>query len=621
MGLCFASFDKNGALASISFRPSLCYAMSAYSVRTLLHNELPHVLFLVHKMKNINDLKTRSELADYLGISRRRLTYILFVKTPDSYYQTFDIPKASGGVRNICAPTGILKKLQTILAKRLWLKYVSDKVRNKIENTNISHAFEKKKSIITNARIHHNKRYVINLDLENFFDSFHFGRVLGYFEKNKNFMLPHEVAVALTQLVCYQKHLPQGAPTSPIITNLICQILDFRLLKIAKKYKLDFTRYADDLTFSTNDKKFLDLKEFFFKDITTEILRAGFTVNNRKTRIEFKDSRQEVTGLTVNKKVTIKREYVQNTRAMAHHLYTQGHFSIDGQDGHISQLDGRFSFINQLDVYNYRLLLQFLKIDKNSEFKLNKREKEYQKFLFYKYFYANEKPLIVTEGKTDVLYLKAALQNLYASYPEFIEKNDKGQFYYKIAFFNRTDKWERLFKFVKDGADSIKSLYFCFSDKNRSIPNFFKYFQKTCNIKQKNSIILLFDNEIDSDDEKKPLKKFLSAIKASDDAKKNLQAAYSLKLIPESKLFLVTNPLAVGKQESEIEDLFTEEVLNTKIEGKVFCRKDKFDNTKYYGKHIFSKYVYKNYKKIDFTGFIPLLDAIRSVTIDLGDQE
>ena len=161
---------------------------------------------------------------------------------------------------------------------------MSDKVRNKIENTNISHAFEKRKSIITNARIHRNKRYVINLDLENFFDSFHFGRVLGYFEKNKNFMLPHEVAVALTQLVCYQKHLPQGAPTSPIITNLICQILDFRLLKIAKKYKLNFTRYADDLTFSTNDKKFLDLKEHFFKEITTDILRAGFSVNNRKTR-------------------------------------------------------------------------------------------------------------------------------------------------------------------------------------------------------------------------------------------------------------------------------------------------------------------------------------------------
>ncbi|MBQ5345023.1 MAG: retron Ec67 family RNA-directed DNA polymerase/endonuclease [Acidaminococcaceae bacterium] len=571
-------------------------------------------------MKNINDLKTRSELADYLGISRRRLTYILFIKTPDSYYQTFDIPKASGGVRNICAPTGILKRLQTILAKRLWLKYVSDKVRNKIENTNISHAFEKRKSIITNARIHRNKRYVINLDLENFFDSFHFGRVLGYFEKNKNFMLPHEVAVALTQLVCYQKHLPQGAPTSPIITNLICQILDFRLLKIAKKYKLNFTRYADDLTFSTNDKKFLDLKEHFFKEITTDILRAGFSVNNRKTRIEFKDSRQEVTGLTVNKKVSIKREYVQNTRAMAHHLYTQGHFSIDGQDGDISQLEGRFSFINQLDVYNNRLLLQFLKIDKNNDLKLNKREKEYQKFLFYKYFYANEKPLIVTEGKTDVLYLKAALQNLYARYPELIEKNDKGHFSYKIAFFNRSDKWERLFKFVKDGADSIKNLYFCFSEKNNSsFPNYFKYFLKLSNEKQKNSVILLFDNEIDS--ENKPLKKFLGVIKASNDAKDTLRTSYTLQLIPDGKLFLVTNPLAVDKKESEIEDLFPVEVLNIKIEGKVFCRDDKFDKTKYYGKHIFSKYVYKNYKMINFTGFIPLLDVIRSITVNLSDQK
>src|SRR5699024_7070708 len=105
------------------------------------------------------------------------------------------------------------------------------------------------KSIITNARIHRNKRLVVNIDLKDFFPSFHFGRVRGFFEKNKYFLLSREVSTIIAQLTCYKGSLPQGAPTSPIITNLICQILDYKLLKIAKKYKTDYSRYADDLTF------------------------------------------------------------------------------------------------------------------------------------------------------------------------------------------------------------------------------------------------------------------------------------------------------------------------------------------------------------------------------------
>ena len=120
------------------------------------------------------------------------------------------------------------------------------------------------------------------MDLECFFDSFHFGRVCGYFEKNKDFLLPREVSIIIAQIACYNGRLPQGAPSSPIISNLICQVLDMHLLKIAKKYRLDYTRYADDLTFSTNNRVFLDSYEDFIKETTALILKAVSQLTRKK---------------------------------------------------------------------------------------------------------------------------------------------------------------------------------------------------------------------------------------------------------------------------------------------------------------------------------------------------
>ena len=87
------------------------------------------------------------------------------------------------------------------------------------------------------------------------------------------------------------------------MTNLICQTLDIHVLKIAKKYKLDYTRYADDLTFSTNNKEFLDKKDEFYKALKNEIDKSGFSINEEKTRLIYRDSRQMVTGLVVNHKI------------------------------------------------------------------------------------------------------------------------------------------------------------------------------------------------------------------------------------------------------------------------------------------------------------------------------
>lgn len=128
------------------------------------------------------DIKSREDLAKKLNVSHSKLTYILYVKKPESYYETFEIPKRYGEMRTICASNGDLKVLQVRLSKILW-EHQKSLLKEKGIKSNLSHAFEKEKSIITNAFIHRNKRYVLNLDLKDFFNSFHFGRVWGYFEK------------------------------------------------------------------------------------------------------------------------------------------------------------------------------------------------------------------------------------------------------------------------------------------------------------------------------------------------------------------------------------------------------------------------------------------------------
>ena len=559
-------------------------------------------------MKKFCDIKTRNDLADFLSIPRSSLTYILYVKKPDSYYSEFEIPKKNGSMRKICASSGDLKNLQKKLSNALWL-YQKNIWEEKGVKPNISHAFEKKKSIITNAKIHRNKRFVFNLDLESFFDSFHFGRVQGYFEKNESFKLPHNVAVVVAQLVCYHGQLPQGAPSSPIITNLICQALDNALLKKAKEYRLDYTRYADDLTFSTNDKHFFDNQGEFLKEIEDVIKRAGFSINSSKTRLQFRDSRQEVTGLVVNKKLNINREYVRNTRAMAHQVYSKGEYYIGDIKGNLNQLEGRFSFIDQLDHYNNSLDPREVRHD---SFNLNSRERQYQAFIFYKYLYARERPLIVTEGKTDIRYLKAALKSLHFKYPRLIQKNSEGKFVYKISFFRRTKRWRYFFGISLDGADAMKKIY-NYHAGSKAFQSYLEYFSHLSGKGQRMPVVLLYDNELESE---RPLKKFLNeAVHATPKQKNELEERLYLKLIPNSKLYVATNPLVGEKKECEIEDLFSPELLNNVLDGKTFWRKDKFDNTKYFGKEIFSQYVSNNYEKIDFTKFIPLLDAIDSIVV------
>jgi RNA-directed DNA polymerase len=148
-----------------------------------------------------------------LGYKPSALAYIVY-KIPDTQkYNKFKIPKRSGGEREISAPTAQLKRLQRHLANALYA--CRDEIDVDSGRRSLSHGFRRKHSIMTNARRHKRRRYVLNLDLQDFFPAFNFGRVRGFFIHNNSFKLHEKVATMVAQIACFENTLPQGSPCTP----------------------------------------------------------------------------------------------------------------------------------------------------------------------------------------------------------------------------------------------------------------------------------------------------------------------------------------------------------------------------------------------------------------------
>ena len=271
----------------------------------------------VSHLEKLKNASTRAELAHILGFQSSKLSYILY-KLPDSEkYHTFEVPKKNGSTRIIQAPDPRLKTLQRRLADVLYI--CSNEINKKESRRPLSHGFKKGYSIHSNAKCHKNRRYVLNFDLEDFFPSINFGRVRGYFIKNRDFELEEQVATTIAKIACHNNELPQGSPCSPVVSNLIAHLLDVRLVRIAKKYKCTYSRYVDDITFSTSQKNFptdIAIQDHQNKTIwclseliENQVERSGFKVNSAKTRMSYSDRRQVVTGLIVNKKINVRSEY------------------------------------------------------------------------------------------------------------------------------------------------------------------------------------------------------------------------------------------------------------------------------------------------------------------------
>ena len=209
-------------------------------------------------------------------------------------YSITHIPKRSGGTRELQVPCQTTKQIQVTLYRKLFARY---------ETHPSACGFISGKSIVDNAKPHVGNDVIVKLDIKEFFPSTSRRRILNYFRTTG---WTNKASILLTQLLCYEQGLPQGAPTSPVISNIVNKSMDCRLDSLANEFNASYTRYADDITYSMavyhRDRVHALLQS------TGAILRSyGYKLNNKKKRIIRGHRRQEVTGLVVNDVVNLPR--------------------------------------------------------------------------------------------------------------------------------------------------------------------------------------------------------------------------------------------------------------------------------------------------------------------------
>lgn len=276
-------------------------------------------------------LHTPAQLAEAMGISLGTLRFLAFARKTSkrTHYIRFRVPKKTGGTRLISAPMPRLKATQT---------WILQHILNPLEPHPKAHGFRQCHSIVTNAAPHVGAEVIINLDLKDFFPTVSYPRIKGFFRS-----LGYAEALATVMgLICTEanvteivldhqtyfvaqteRHLPQGAPSSPALTNLICRRLDRRLEALAQKYDFTYTRYADDLTFSASGKTLKNICNIL-KQTQAIVAHEGFTVHPEKTRVIRRSRQQEVTGVVVNEKPNVDRKTLKLFRATLYQIEKDG---------------------------------------------------------------------------------------------------------------------------------------------------------------------------------------------------------------------------------------------------------------------------------------------------------
>jgi retron-type reverse transcriptase len=299
------------------------------------------------------------DIATAMGIGLGELRFLAWHRdvASVSHYQRFTISKKSGGERHISAPMPRMKRAQY---------WVLDNILAKMPVHEAVHGFLPGRSILTNAAPHVGQDVVINLDLKDFFPSIGMRRVRGVFRQ-----LGYSSQVAsLLALVCTEaptdevqldgrryfvargeRVLPQGAPTSPMLTNLLCRRLDARLAASAAKLGFRYTRYADDLTFSAGPQHSRDTGKLLWR-VKQIVASEGLTVHPDKQQVMRKHQQQHVTGIVVNDKLSLDRDTLRRFRAVLHQAERHGPQGLqwNGNSDVIGALRGYANFIAMTDA-------------------------------------------------------------------------------------------------------------------------------------------------------------------------------------------------------------------------------------------------------------------------------
>ncbi len=277
-----------------------------------------------------------NHLAYKWGTTPSRLKWIACHQR--EFYRSFSIPKANGKSRDILAPDDQILTMQ---------RWIFRRILNQGKPHKFATAFIRGQSILNNARPHLGRKVVVRLDIKDFFPSITHRQVRKVFEK---FGYPYRVAVLLANICTVDGRLPQGAPTSPMLSNLVCQKMDKRFAWLRHDVKFRYSRYADDMIFSSDNDKFPSIIPFL-KQIVRE---EGFEPNEDKIKIMRRGQRQTVTGVVVNEQLNLSRKHVRKLRAAVDRHFKAGPESVEmvsrcpGEHDPLNVLKGHISFLNMV---------------------------------------------------------------------------------------------------------------------------------------------------------------------------------------------------------------------------------------------------------------------------------
>lgn len=537
---------------------------------------------MISSLQKLKNCQNRKDLANLLEIDYQDFCYILFSRPIHERYKKASIYKKNGNPREILIPDRSLRYIQVKLSMILNEVYEAVDLRSVPLCYSYRKDTDKKFGFYENAKLHVNSKLVINIDLENFFKNISFSRIVGYFHKNRDLDINYEVAVVIAQIACYKdpitlnSYLPQGAPSSPIISNFIGNILDNRMFKQSKKNIFKYSRYCDDLTISFNTNSIpnniaykINNQWALGKSIVRIIEDCDFKINKEKIVIRDKNERQQVTGLTVNKKANINSNYYKYTRAMIDRycktgLYERSRYHSIGIEFSEKSLIGIANHIKNIKGINYahtNILdknLEPLEIYQN----LKGFSKSYIDLMFHINFVYHSKIKIICEGKSDPQHIYNYLRNSNLfSKDEFelisFEKHIKS-FTQPLNLSGGTDqlcKFIKMYDHLYKASEKPKYPTIIFVDKDPAGDSIFNTARKYATYQE----IRLLKNSI--------------------------RAAYVC-----NNLYI----LQWAQHCPGIEYLYPSHLLEEKVEGKVFnLSNNKLDPDKEYGKMVFFHQVIK----------------------------